>query len=112
MSEVHMFLGSGAAKAKNEAGCVEGEVHSLLILVRRPAGAEVDLSEARKGAAYAGWRNVRIERGARLPGPPAEPNLRAAYADALELGCSVIADRRALSPEGEARKRDRRNEKR
>lgn len=104
-----MFLGSGAAKAKNDAGCVEGERHTLLILVRVPPGTAVDPSTARKGAAYAGWRQVQIERGARLPGPPPEPVMRAAYDDALQLGCSVIADRRALPLSGPARKRDRRH---
>ena len=103
-----MFLGSGEAKAKNDAGCTEGELHSLLILCRRPPGSPLDDSEARKGAAFAGWKHVKVERSAKLPGRPAEPSLSAAYNDALALGCSVIADRRVLAPAGDARKRDRR----
>src|SRR6185436_4562990 len=103
-----MFLGIGEAKAKNEAGCTEGELHTLLILCRLPPGAALDEAHARKGAAFAGWKHVKVERSAKLPGPPAEPSLRAAYEDALALGCSVIADRRTLAPARKARKSDRR----
>jgi hypothetical protein len=106
-----MFLATGEAKAENDVDCDEGEVHSLLILSRQPSGSEADEVLARQGAALAGWRRIRIERSARLAAPPAEPALRAAYEDALELGCSVIADRRVLGAAGAARKRDRRREK-
>lgn len=108
MYEVHVFLATGEAKAKNEVGCKEGEIHSLLVFSRQPAGAAADASLARRGAAYAGWRHVKLERSRVLPMPPAESTLRAAYDDALALGCSVLADRRALAPARRPRKADRR----
>ena len=104
-----MFLATGEAKKKNEAGCPEGELHSLLIFSRQSGGTASDEKLARRGAAYAGWRRVVFERSARLPMRPADLNLSAAYEDALALGCSVIADRRALTPR--PRKRDRRAKK-
>ena len=104
-----MFLATGEAKAKNEVGCPEGELHSLLVFSRQPEGTSTDEKAARRGAAYAGWRRLVFERSARLPRRPDEPNLRAAYDDALVLGCTVIADRRALTPR--PRKRDRRAKK-
>jgi hypothetical protein len=110
--DVHMFLGTGEAKAKNEAGCRAGELHSLLILSRQPAGKPSDQALARKGAAFAGWKHVKLERAARLPQAPAEATMRAAYDDALALGCSVVADRRALTPTRRPGKRDRRGKKR
>lgn len=109
--EMHVFLAVGEAKAKNEAGCKAGEAHSLLIFSRQPAGAADD-ALARKGAAFAGWKHVKLERSRRLEAIPAEPTLRAAYEDALELGCSVLADRRALAPARRPRKADRRRKER
>ncbi|HYD57358.1 MAG TPA: hypothetical protein VEB41_10670 [Burkholderiales bacterium] len=108
MYEVYAFLAIGEAKAKNEVGCKAGELHSLLVLSRQPAGGEADVALARKGAAFAGWKHVKLERSRRLEGVPAEATLRAAYDDALALGCSVLADRRALAPARRPRKRDRR----
>lgn len=104
-----MFLATGEAKKNNEAGCPEGEVHSLLIFSRQAAGSASDEKLARRGAAFAGWRRVVFERSAKLPMRPADLNLSAAYEDALAIGCSVIADRRALAPR--PRKRDRRGKK-
>jgi hypothetical protein len=106
-----MFLAVGEAKAKNDMDCKEGELHSLLILSRQPAGSETDEAAARKGAAFAGWRRVKVERSARLPGPPSDARLRAAYDDAMELGCSVIADRRVLNAPEDADERNRRAKK-
>jgi hypothetical protein len=106
--EMHVFLAVGEAKAKNEAGCKAGEAHSLLIFSRQPAGSAADEPLARKGAAFAGWKHVKLERSRRLDAIPQEPTLRAAYEDALELGCSVVADRRALKRPGRPRKADRR----
>jgi hypothetical protein len=104
-----MFLATGEAKKNNDAGCPEGDVHSLLIFSRQADGTASDEKLARRGAAWAGWRRVIFERSARLPARPADPNLGAAYQDALALGCSVIADRRTLTPR--TRKRDRRGKK-
>lgn len=106
--DMHVFLAVGEAKAKNEAGCKEGEAHSLLIFSRQPAGSAADEALARKGAAFAGWKHVKLERSRRLEAIPTEPTLRAAYEDALEIGCSVVADRRALKPAGRPGIRDRR----
>jgi hypothetical protein len=108
--DMHVFLAVGEAKAKNEAGCKEGEAHSLLIFSRQPAGSAADEALARKGAAFAGWKHVKLERSRRLEAMPSEPTLRAAYEDALEIGCSVVADRRALKlgPAGGPGIRDRR----
>lgn len=106
--DVLVFLATGEAKAKNDFGCKEGDLHSLLIFSRQAAGSEADEALARKGAAFAGWKHVRLERSRRLEGIPPEPTLRAAYADALELGSSVVADRRALTPARRPGKRDRR----
>lgn len=106
--EMHVFLATGEAKAKNEAGCKAGEAHSLLIFSRQPAGGAADEALARKGAAFAGWKHVKLERSRRLEAVPSEPTLRAAYEDALELGCTVVADRRALAPARRPRKADRR----
>jgi hypothetical protein len=104
-----MFLATGEAKKNNEADCPEGELHSLLIFSRQPAGTPSDEKRARQGAVYAGWRRVVFERSAKVPARPLDFNLAAAYEDALLLGCSVIAERRALTPR--ARKRDRRAKK-
>lgn len=112
MYDVLVFLATGEAKAKNDFGCKEGDLHSLLIFSRQAAGSEADEPLARKGAAFAGWKHVRLERSRRLEGIPPEPTLRAAYADALEIGCSVVADRRALAPTRRPGKRDRRRKKR
>jgi hypothetical protein len=109
LAEIHMFLAIGEAKRKNEAGCPEGALHSLLIFSRQQTGTASDEKLARRGAAYAGWRRVIFERSAKLPTRPSDLNLSAAYEDALALGCSVIADRRALTPR--PRKRDRRGKK-
>ena len=87
----------------------EGELHSLLIFSRQPNGTASDEKLARRGAAFAGWRRVIFERSAKLPARPPDFNLAAAYEDALALGCSVIADRRALTPR--PRKGDRRAKK-
>ena len=108
MYDVHAFLATGEAKAKNEVGCKPGELHSLLILSRQPADSPADEALARKGAAFAGWKHIKLERSRRLEAIPAEATLRAAYDDALELGCSVLADRRALAPARRPRKADRR----
>jgi len=108
MYDVHVFLATGEAKAKNEVGCKAGELHSLLIFSRQPAGAAADEALARKGAAFAGWKHVKLERSRRLEATPVEQTLRAAYDDALALGCSVVADRRVLAPARRPRKRDRR----
>lgn len=104
-----MFLATGEARKNNEAGCPEGELHSLLVFSRQRAGTVPDEKLARRGAAHAGWRRVMFERSAKLPTRPVDLNLGAAYEDALALGCSVIADRRALTPR--PRKRDRRSKK-
>lgn len=106
--DVHVFLATGEAKAKNDVGCKAGELHSLLVFSRQAAGSRADESLARKGAAYAGWRHVKLERSRVLAAPPAEATLRAAYDDALALGCSVLADRRELAPARRPRKRERR----
>jgi hypothetical protein len=106
--DVLVFLATGEAKAKNDFGCKEGDVHSLLIFSRQSAGTAADDALARKGAAFAGWKRVKLERSRRLEAIPPEPTLRAAYEDALELGCSVVADRRALTPARRPGKRDRR----
>jgi hypothetical protein len=52
---------------------------------------------------------VKFERARRLEAAPVEETLRAAYEDAIELGCSVVADRRALTPARRPGKRDRRH---
>jgi len=109
--DVLVFLATGEAKAKNDFGCKEGDVHSLLIFSRQSAGAAADDALARKGAAFAGWKRVKLERSRRLEAIPPEPTLRAAYEDALALGCSVVADRRALTPARRPGKRDRRGKK-
>jgi hypothetical protein len=106
--DVHVFLATGEAKAKNDFGCKEGDLHSLLIFSRQAPGEAADDATARKGAAFAGWKRVKLERSRRLEAVPPEPTLRAAYEDALELGCSVVADRRALAPARRPGKRDRR----
>ena len=108
MHDVLVFLATGEAKAKNDFGCREGDLHSLLIFSRQPAGTEPDEALARRGAAFAGWKHVKLERSRRLQAIPPEPTLRAAYEDALELGSSVVADRRALTPARRPGKRDRR----
>jgi hypothetical protein len=96
--EVHVFLGTGTAKRGNEGGCKAGERHSLLIFSRQPEGQAPDEAHAGKGAALAGWTQVKVERSMRLsPGSmPSEATLRDAFRDALALGCTVVADRRAL----------------
>ncbi len=106
--DVHVFLATGEAKAKNDFGCREGDLHSLLVFSRQPAGASPDEALARKGAAFAGWKRVKLERARMLAAAPQEATLRAAYDDALALGCSVVADRRALAPARRPGKRDRR----
>ena len=111
MRDMYVFLATGEAKAKNDFGCREGDLHSLLVFSRQPAGSPPDEALARKGAAFAGWKRVRLERSRRLEAIPPEPTLRAAYEDALELGCSVVADRRALAPARRPGKRDRRGKK-
>ncbi|HWA38542.1 MAG TPA: hypothetical protein VG873_11805 [Burkholderiales bacterium] len=108
MFDMYVFLATGEAKAKNDFGCREGDLHSLLVFSRQPGGSAPDEKLARKGAAYAGWRHVKFERARRLEAAPGEQTLRAAYDDALELGCSVVADRRALTPARRPGKRDRR----
>lgn len=109
---VHVFLATGEAKSKNEVGCRAGELHSLLIFSRQPAGAPADQALARRGAAFAGWKHVKLERSRRVEAVPADPDVKAAYGDALELGCSVLADRRALAPARRTRKRERRGKER
>jgi hypothetical protein len=106
--EMHVWLAVGEAKAKNDAGFREGQKHSLLVFIRQPSGGAADEALARKGAAFAGWKHVKLERSRHLEAVPQEPTLRAAYEDALALGCSVVADRRALKPAGEAGVADRR----
>ncbi len=112
--DVHVFLAAGSAKPDNDAGCRPGARHSLLIFSRQPEGTEADPALARKGAAYAGWTRVKLERSRRLApaSPPAEATLLAAFNDSLALGCSVVADRRELgsTPRG-PRVRDRRGKK-
>ena len=108
MYDVHVFLATGEAKAKNDFGCREGDLHSLLVFSRQPAGALPDAALARKGAAFAGWKHVKLERSRLLAAAPQEATLRAAYDDAIALGCSVVADRRALGPARRPGKRDRR----
>jgi hypothetical protein len=109
--DMYVFLATGEAKAKNDFGCREGDLHSLLVFSRQPAGTP-DEKLARKGAAFAGWRRVKFERARKLEAAPAEQTLRAAYDDAIELGCSVVADRRALTPARRPGKRDRRGKER
>ncbi len=110
--DLHVFLATGEAKAKNDFGCREGDLHSLLIFSRQAAGASADEALARKGAAFAGWKRIKLERSRRLEAMPPEPTLRSACEDALELGCSVVADRRALLPARRPGKRDRRGKER
>jgi len=112
--DVHVFLGTGTAKRGNEGGCKAGEQHSLLVFSRQAAGEVPDEANARKGAAFAGWTHVKLERSTRiLPGSlPGEAALRGAFDDALALGCSVVADRRALDSRPlKSGKRDRRGKK-
>ena len=115
MFDVHVFLAVGSAKADNDAGCRTGARHSLLIFSRQQPGGEADEALARKGAAFAGWTRVKLERSRRLASstPPAEAILLAAFNDSLALGCSVLADRRELpSTARSPRVRDRRGKKR
>jgi hypothetical protein len=110
--EMYVFLAIGEAKAKNEVGCREGEPHSLLVFSRQGAGTRPDEAAARRGASFAGWKHVKLERSRRLEAIPQEATLRAAYEDALELGCAVVADRRALAPARRPGKADRRGKER
>jgi hypothetical protein len=112
--EVHVFLGTGTAKRGNEGGCKAGERHSLLIFSRQSKGQAPDEANASKGAALAGWTHVKVERSMRLSPDslPSEATLRDAFRDALALGCSVVADRRALDSKPlKPGKQDRRGKK-
>jgi hypothetical protein len=53
-----MFLATGEAKKNNDAGCPEGDVHSLLIFSRQADGTASDEKLARRGAAWAGCRRA------------------------------------------------------
>jgi hypothetical protein len=94
--EVHVFLGTATAKNSKDSGCVEGERHALLIFCRQPEGEAADEPLARKSASAAGWTAIKLERSKRLPvtARPEEAVLRAAFADALKEGFSVVAHRR------------------
>jgi hypothetical protein len=112
--EVHVFLGTGTAQAGNDGGCKPGARHSLLIFSRQPEGQTPDEAHASESAASAGWTHVKVERSMRLsPGSmPSEATLRDAFRDALALGCTVVADRRALDSKAlKASKQDRRGKK-
>ena len=98
-----MFLATAEARDRAASGCAAGERHALLIFSRQAEGATPDAPLARRGASAAGWKSIRIERSRRLPvtAAPQEPVLKAAFAEALRDGCSVVAYR---SPEETARR--------
>jgi hypothetical protein len=100
--DVHVFLGSAAARDSAASGCPEGERHSLLIFCRQPEGEAADERLARKGASAAGWTGVKLERSKRLPvtAVPQEAVLKAAFGEALRDGCAVVAHRRPEAARG------------
>jgi hypothetical protein len=97
--DVHVFLATGAATKASGADWRAGERYSLLIFSRQPIGEKADPKLASKGAATAGWKDVKLERSKRLPSgaSPADPVLREAFGDALSEGCSVVAHRRSTA---------------
>lgn len=104
MFEIHVFLASGVANgasaAGGGAGCAPGKRYSLLIFSRQRGGEDADKRLARRGAATAGWKEVKLERSRRLPeaAAPADAVLKAAFDEALQDGCAVVAYRKPLAP--------------
>ena len=99
--EVDVFLGTAEAKAGTAFEA--GSRYALLIFRRQPAGAAPDEKAARKEAAAAGWRAIRLERSRRLPATarPDQPVLLAAFEDALREGGSVVAHQRRERERGD-----------
>jgi hypothetical protein len=97
--DIHVFLASGAATKASGADWRAGERYSLLIFSRQPIGERPDAKLASKGAATAGWTDVKLERSKRLPSGavPADATLQEAFGDALAQGCSVVAHRRSTA---------------
>src|SRR5258708_27260258 len=88
--DVPVFLATGAATEANGADYRAGERYSLLIFSRQPIGEKPNLQLAGKGAAAAGWKDLKLERSRRLPSgaAPGDPVLREAFGEALAQGCS------------------------
>ena len=93
--EVHVFLGTAVRKEGTDIQWTPGARYSLLIFVRQLEKQAPDEAQARKSASAAGWTSIKLERSKRLAvtAVPAGEALRAAFAEALAEGSSVVAYR-------------------
>ena len=97
--DVHVFLATGAATKANGTDYRAGKRYSLLIFSRQAIGEKPNRERAGKGAAAAGWKDLKLERSKRLPSgsTPGDPVLREAFGEALAEGSAVVAYKEPVS---------------